>query len=357
MDGLVERAGARKNWPQSAMGVVGARGKDYSRPASSGMEIFHPLMDILDQSRLVLAAGGRRLTGMAGPVSSRVRSRLLSQQVSGGSYFFLRLGPKRATPVVLVFGGRETCNPDYWVRRSAYAYHVLEYVAEGAGEVQLDGHRMQLGPGSVFAYAPDTRCEIRTDPVRPMLKYFLCLAGSEAAARLAHAGVAPGRVRQLPAHAEVRSLLENLIREGRRHGRLVPKLCAALLEVVLLKLEDLNLRPVRAGRAAEELFLRCRTAIDAGVERATTLAEVAAAAGIEPSSVCRLFRRFQGTSPYQYLLRRKMILAAEALVETGELVKQTAQRVGFADPYHFSRCFKRIHGVAPSHLRAYRHPN
>ena len=75
------------------------------------------------------------------------------------------------------------------------------------------------------------------------------------------------------------------------------------------------------------------------------------AAGLEESSVCRLFRRFQGTSPYQYLLRRKMNLAAAFLVESGGLVKEAAQRVGFADPYHFSRCFKTVHGVSPKKLQ------
>jgi len=56
--------------------------------------------------------------------------------------------------------------------------------------------------------------------------------------------------------------------------------------------------------------------------------EISLLIGIKPTSVCRLFRRFQGTSPYQYLLRRKMIQAAEYLVETGGLVKEAAQRVG-----------------------------
>ena len=82
--------------------------------------------------------------------------------------------------------------------------------------------------------------------------------------------------------------------------------------------------------------------------------EIAAATGVEASSVCRWFRRYQGTSPYQYLLRRKMNIAAEYLVENGGLVKEVAQRVGFADPYHFSRAFKSVHGVAPRALLRYR---
>jgi AraC-like DNA-binding protein len=227
-------------------------------------------------------------------------------------------------------------------------------VAEGVGAVRLNGRRKPLGPGAVFAYAPETVCEIRTNPARPMVKYFLCLAGAGVPARLARAGVAPGQVRTLTAHAEARSAFEDLIREGQHHGRLAARLGAAFTEVLLLKIEGLTRRPTRWGVAAEESFLRCKALIDARAERLATLEEIAGAVGIEPSSICRLFRRFQGTSPYQYLLRRKMILAAEYLFETGGLVKEAAQRVGFSDPYHFSRCFKAVHGVSPNQLRGYR---
>jgi AraC family transcriptional regulator len=285
---------------------------------------------------------------------SRNRAGLLSQQVSGGRYFFLKLGPPRNAPLVPVFGGCERCNADYLVRRPGFAYHGLEYVAEGAGVVRLNGRRRRLAPGAVFAYAPETACEIRTDSAHPMVKYFLCLAGTGVRGRLARAGVAPGQVRTLTAHAEVRSAFEDLIREGRHHGRLATRLGVLITEVLLLKIEGLTRRSTRWGAAAEETFLRCKALIDARAERLATLAEIAGAVALEPSSVCRLFRRFQGTSPYQYLLRRKMIAAAEFLFETGGLVKEAGHRVGFADPYHFSRCFKAVHGVSPVQLRGYR---
>jgi AraC-like DNA-binding protein len=289
--------------------------------------------------------------------SSRERAGLLSQQVSGGRYFFLKLAPARASRFTLILGGCETCNVDYLVRRSAFVYYGLEYVAEGAGRVRLNGREAGLAPGTVFAYTPETDCVISTDPARPMVKYFLCLAGADVPMRLARAGVALGKARTLAAHAEVRNGFEDLIREGQHHGRLVARLCAARLEVLLLKIEDLTMHPAPHGDAAEELFLRCKALIDVRAEKLVALGDIAAAIGIKPTSVCRLFRRFQGTSPYQYLLRRKMIQAAEYLVETGGLVKEAAQRVGFADPYHFSRCFKAIHGVSPRQLREYRRSN
>ncbi|HEY0946195.1 MAG TPA: AraC family transcriptional regulator [Opitutaceae bacterium] len=274
---------------------------------------------------------------------------LLSRQVTETRYFFLNLAPPPGERLSVTLGGRERCRPDYDIHRRSYAYYGIEYVAEGAGWVELSSLRQALRPGSVFAYAPDTRCAIRTDPKQPMLKYFVCVAGTGVARRLARAGLGTGRVRSLAAHAEVRSVIEDLIREGQRSSPLAEAICAQLFELLLLKIED-TAQWEPPGDLAWTTFQRCKSLIDAEAERLHTLGEVAKAAGIEESSVCRLFRRFQGTSPYQYLLRRKMNLAAEFLVEHGGLVKEAAQRVGFSDPYHFSRCFKSVHGVSPRDL-------
>src|SRR4051812_20528315 len=141
---------------------------------------------------------------------------LLSQQVTGARYFFLNLAPRRAQPLTLVMGGREHCNPDYAIVRRNFPFYVLEYVVSGVGTVKLDNKTHPLGPGVVFATAPTTRCEIHTDPRDPMVKYFLAFAGAEVAGRLRRCGVPAGRARQLAAHAEVTSVLEDLVREGQR---------------------------------------------------------------------------------------------------------------------------------------------
>jgi len=281
-------------------------------------------------------------------------SRLLSQQVTGARYFFLNLAPGRREPLTLTLGGREHCNPDYAIRRHEFPFYVFEYVVSGRGTLRLDRRRHELRPGMVFAYAPTTDCEIHADPRDPMVKYFLGLAGDGVAARLRRCGVPPGTARQLAAHAEVTTVLEDLVREGQRSGKLARRICATLFELLLLKIEDMSTLASHASEPAREAFLRCKALIDAEAERLGSLDEIARATGVEASSVCRWFRRYQGSSPYQYLLRRKMNLAAEYLVEHGGLVKEVAQRVGFADPYHFSRAFKAVHGVAPRALLQYR---
>lgn len=304
------------------------------------------------------ASGGRSRRGLPTGTAALAEAEvvgpgLLSSQVSGPRYFFLNLAEGKRGRAGLAFGGREHCNPDYRIDRASFGYAVVEVVAEGAGWVRIGGgRRVEIGPGSVVVCRRATALEMTTDPARPMVKYFLCLSGG-GVERLVRAGVAADRVSALTAHGEVRSVLDDLVREGQRPGARAAEICGVLFELLLLKLAEAAPRGGRDGdgEAARENFLRCKAVLDEQAERLMTLEEAAAAVRLDVSSVCRLFRRFQGISPYQYLLRRKMNLAAEFLVDGRGLVKEVAQRVGFADPYHFSRCFKAVHGVPPSQLQ------
>jgi len=275
------------------------------------------------------------------------REPVLSTQVSGSRYFFLGLTGTGRAGVIPAYGGFERCNPDYLVQREGFHFCALELVAGGEGTVRLNGTEFPLRAGSLFHYDRSTRLEIRTDPGRPMAKYFLCLTGARARARLRAAGLRPGELLQLAMFTEVQSLWDDLIREGGHHRRTARRLCAALIEVLLLKIEELASLSVSPGRAAEEAFLHCKVIIEAQAASLGTLADVTRATGLGSTRLSRLFRRYQGFSPYQYLLRRKMALAAGLLMNPATLVKEAAALVGFADPYHFSRCFKQVHRVAP----------
>jgi AraC-like DNA-binding protein len=242
------------------------------------------------------------------------------------------------------------------VQREAPGFAALELVVGGRGTVLLNGTATPLRAGMLFYYDPQTRLEIRTDPGQPLAKYFLCFHGRAANSRLATTGLSPGGVVRLALFAEVQHVFEELIREGSHHRATAGRICATLTEMLLLKIEELAGLAVSPGRAAEETFLRCKGAIDAHAAQLGTLADITRTVGVGPTRLSRFFRRYQGLSPYQYLLRRKMALAAEALMDPATLVKEAAAQVGFTDPYHFSRCFKKVHRVAPREFqRSLRH--
>jgi AraC-like DNA-binding protein len=152
-------------------------------------------------------------------------------------------------------------------------------------------------------------------------------------------------------HSEVRTLAEEIIHEGQGSSRHAREICTTLFDLLLLKLADAGAAQQDSSEPARRNFLRCKALIDAEPTLLRSLDEIAIRVGLEKSSVCRLFRRFLGTSPYQYLLRQKMNRAAESLLHHGGLVKEVAAQMGYQDPFHFSRGFKAVHGKAPSQLR------
>lgn len=65
-----------------------------------------------------------------------------------------------------------------------------------------------------------------------------------------------------------------------------------------------------------------------------------------------VFRRVTGLPPHQYIQRLRFELAKGLLERGDEPVKVIAERVGYEDPYLFSRLFTRHVGITPT---AYRH--
>jgi AraC-like DNA-binding protein len=89
-------------------------------------------------------------------------------------------------------------------------------------------------------------------------------------------------------------------------------------------------------------------------QRLQTLEQIASECHVNNAYLCRLFRRYDNQSPYQYLRRLKMNHAAECLQKPGALVKQVAEDSGFTDPFHFSRVFTSVFGLSPTSFRGLR---
>jgi len=285
---------------------------------------------------------------------TRQEQELLAPDVARGTYFFLDVAPRSQGRVRVALGGREKCGQNYLVERASYPFPTLEYVAEGLGEICYDGAEpLQVRPGALFAHGPGVKIRMQGSPGSSWLKYFLCFTGRGARALIEQHAPVFGRLVTVAPHAELRELFELLIREGGRHTPFTRSICDHLGRLLLLKISEA--RRHRGGKGtrhslAREKFLRCKTLIDEEGGRFTTLEQISEALRSDPSGLNRLFRRYQGVSPYQYLLRHKMNLAAQDLIRTGDFVKEVASRAGYADAYHFSRVFKAVHGIAPAHF-------
>ncbi len=275
----------------------------------------------------------------------------VSRQVSHGVYFFDTVpgeGPAD-DGIHAIYGGMEECAPYYRIEREGFPYRAMEFVIGGEGELILNGRRHVLRAGTIFSYGPNCTLRIRTEPANVLHKYFVCMQGVELGRALAAAGLGEGQCRRMAEPFEIQRCWDHLIADGRALRRGRREVCGAQLRLLLVKLAhmaDVGVLP--AGGGAESTFLRCRGYIDQHAARLDSVAAVTAETGVARAHLSRLFRRFQGESPYRYLVRRRMSLAAERLMKGDCRVKEAARHIGMSDPYHFSRLFKEVYKVAPS---------
>jgi AraC-like DNA-binding protein len=275
---------------------------------------------------------------------------LFSTQITEASYYCPpRSRPRQALDIVCA--GRENCRHDYLVSRGSFPWAALELVVKGEGWLKIGGTRFRLQTGSLFSYGPGISYQMSTDPKRPMLKYFVDFTA--AGPRRETAALQPGRLRQALYPQELGEIMDRLLIEGTRKTAHSRAIANNYLRILLQKANECA--PVCAGAnrsRALASYLKAKAFLDEHHEQLSSGEAAAEKLGITPETLCRLFQRFSNTSPYRYLLQLKMNRAVGLLLGTGLLVKEVGQRAGFDDPFHFSRIFKRLQGIAPENFRS-----
>jgi AraC-like DNA-binding protein len=277
-----------------------------------------------------------------------------SAQVSSARRFYLNLQPPRGTKLAVVCGGVEQCAPDYEIRRESFPFYSIEYVARGEGSLKLCKRSHELRPGIIFAYGPGVRQHIKSSAQKPLVKYFIDFAGTHAAQWIQSAGLAPGKVSQVFPPNEIQPLFDELIRNGQRSTRHTSELCCQLLGCLGVKLLEAHAPLQSEDSAAFAAYQSSRQFMQEHFQKLRTLEQVAQECHLDTAYLCRLFRRYDHQSPYLFLTRLKMNEAAEQLQRPGALVKNVATDLGFANPFHFSRVFKSVFGIAPDKFRRMR---
>ena len=98
---------------------------------------------------------------------------------------------------------------------------------------------------------------------------------------------------------------------------------------------------------------RARQFLDAEKTRVVHSTELESITGLTRYDLSRQFRIMFGTSPYRYLLMRRLEFARERIHRERPLV-EVAGDAGFADQAHFTRAFKSALGLTPAHYRSLR---
>ena len=83
------------------------------------------------------------------------------------------------------------------------------------------------------------------------------------------------------------------------------------------------------------------------IEKRLSTDDIAQRFQYSSSHYTAIFKKKTGMSPIDYFIRLKIHFACQLLTQTDLKIKEIADRIGYDDPYYFSRLFKQVMGQSP----------
>jgi AraC family transcriptional regulator len=148
---------------------------------------------------------------------------------------------------------------------------------------------------------------------------------------------------------EVAALARRLTYEMRTPDDLTPLSVTGLVLELLARAA--RLAAPRVGRRPPPWLATARELLHDRFDEPLRVGEVAAAAGVHPVHLARVFRAYYGLSVSAYLRGLRVDWAAQRLATTDEPIAQIADRAGFNDQSHLTRSMQARLGATPLEWR------
>lgn len=276
--------------------------------------------------------------------------------MSNKSIWFHTPGPaEEVFPYHVVAGGERIAARSDDPIRHRYHQHALILTVEGSGLVQLAHRRRRADPGTITWL--DTRLDYAhgCHASSPVWRYlWIGVQGFQLGPlfKLVSAGANP--VIRLSDPAAAAQLIDRVHRAMRERDPLQAAVnsaaAAALLALILAdsRRSPVEAQPEGALLPAERIMPQLRRSLI----RPWRIVDMAEIAGLSPSQLHRVFRAETGLSPMSWLRRERINAAKLLLLDRTTTVSAVAAKVGYSDPFHFSRDFKKLTGRAPGEFRA-----
>ncbi len=228
-------------------------------------------------------------------------------------------------------------------RKRYFEFFSLSHMYDGAGKLWLaPDTEIEISPGDCVLICPDTVNRYGGYRGKPYVEDALRFSGPVAdmlmKSGIISSGICPlGRIRRLLP----------IIRLAADPA--VDSQISANIELQKL-LVDLYLGK-RMASAEHPQFEKLLDEIRAHLNKWWTVGEMAELCNMSDDQMRRLFIASTGMRPKIYVDRLKLRRAAEMLTGSDMKISEIAETLGYLDPYHFSRRFKKIMGISPLRYR------
>ena len=219
------------------------------------------------------------------------------------------------------------------------SYHMLHFVFRGSG--YFNGRHITAG--QMFLVRSHCLSEWYPDPADPWEYGFVNGSGDAFEAILSELGFDGECVLPLHHPHEV-ELLVHLADAAESDTAFIASLFYSISRLQLHTQESLGRKDPRQQMRHAVQYIEARSGN-------TTPTAVAQAMNLSRGYLRNLFSDAFGQSLQAYIIECRLHTAEKLLLQTDRSISEIAASVGYDDPLHFSKAFKKKHGISPRDYR------
>ncbi len=219
-------------------------------------------------------------------------------------------------------------------------YHAFYYIAEGSWSVEINGQQILVQQGEVLYLREGTDAVIATelDQTTHYFISFYCEKDFDLGIKTTV---------KTPDASRLFSQIHDTFHSDTSLGKL--KVAYLFLQLILTLAEgsgDGEPDPV------EETIQKATAYININYAKELSLGDLCQITGYSQAHLRRLFLRYHGTSPSQYIIGLRLDKARELLLELPDrTTEEIADQLGFCSPSYFCKLFRKKTGITPMEYR------
>lgn len=256
----------------------------------------------------------------------------------------------RITPPHVPYQVYEDGAPYQWKKGRKLHDYSFVYLTQGSGVFRIQRARpLNVRTGDVLVIRPGVWHDYAPNPETGWKEYWVMFNGKQAGNLISQLKL----TRRIPLiHYGEDQHLHFLFTQMLEVAAELPPSADLIHTGLMLHMAALiqsRLQLQREQGDREESFVRqARQMLANAGGQAVDMPALAHEFGVSYPHFRRVFKQSTGLPPRQYLINLRINQAKQLMEEKALKLSEVARRVGFDDPYYFSRLFKQKTGISPS---------
>ena len=242
-----------------------------------------------------------------------------------------------SVPLIINCAGVEYTNEPFNSYKIRKDYQLI-YVTHDFLPVTVSNTRQMLTAGSFIVLEPDMFYGY-TSESKPTY-YWLHFSGYDAEKILRRLNIPTNKAIKIGIEEEITSCFTRVFTEFMISDRYFQMTTSSLLSEILAYIS-------RKSNTDTKFPLASINYIHNHYDKNITLEELAALENVSISHFRKLFKKSVDISPQEYIIQQRINMACKLLAQSSMSNEEVSNKVGYNDPFYFSRIFKKKTGMSP----------